>query len=193
MKTRHYLKALAPYVAVVIFWYVWPNAWLAILAYHAQILVWNWAALLKMRPVRERREMLLALPAILAGPILYVLLPLITRTELSVWLDAYRLSGLPLVLMIPYFGFVHPFLEQVHWHSLREATAWSHPVFAGYHMIVLSSLLTVPWLALSFGVLAGTSFAWNQMFRRRGSLMGPTLSHMLADLGVVVAAWARIQ
>ena len=95
--------------------------------------------------------------------------------------------------MIPYFGLVHPILEQVHWHALRELTPWSHPVFAGYHMIVLSSLLTLPWLVLAFGVLVGVSFAWTKMFRKRGNLTGSTFSHVLADLGVVVAAWSRIQ
>lgn len=41
---KRFLALLAPYVAVTLFWCVWPNAWCAILAYHAQILFipfWN--------------------------------------------------------------------------------------------------------------------------------------------------------
>jgi len=158
-------KLLAPYIAVTLFWCVWPNAWLAILAYHAQILAWNRPVLRGLRWPKDRRCLLLAIPTVFAGPALYLLLPMITRTELSVWLDAYRLSGPSLWLMIPYFGFVHPVLEQAHWHSLREATAWSHPV--------------------------GASFAWQRMANQSGSLTLPAVSHILADLGVVVAAWAR--
>ncbi len=188
-----YLRALAPYIAVIIFWRVWPNAWLAILAYHAQILLWNRPVLQKMRPPQDRKDLFLALPTVLAGPALYVLLPLITCTELSAWLDTYHLSGPALALMIPYFGFVHPILEQIHWHPLRETAVWSHSVFAGYHMIVLSSLLTLPWLMLCFGVLVVASFSWKLMYHRRRCLTVPVLSHIFADLGVVVAAWARTQ
>lgn len=60
-------------------------------------------------------------------------------------------------------------------------------------MIVLSSLLTLPWLLLCFGVLVGASFAWERMARASGSITVPIVSHILADLGVVIAAWARIQ
>ncbi len=188
-----YFSALAPYIAVVIFWLVWPNAWLAILAYHAQILFWNRPVLRKIRLPQDRKDFFLALPTVVAGPALYVLIPLITRTELSTWLDTYQLSGLALVFMIPYFGFVHPILEQIHWQPLRETSEWSHPVFAGYHMIVLSSVLALPWLILCFGVLVGASFVWKLLSHSRRGLAVPVLSHILADLGVVVAAWARTQ
>ncbi len=193
METRHYLRALAPYVAVVVFWCVWSNAWFAILAYHTQILLWNRQDLRKMHLPRECKNVFLAFPTVLAGPVLYALLPFITRTDLSTWLDTYHLSGPALVLMIPYFGLVHPVLEQIHWHPLRETSAWFHPVFAGYHMLVLSSLLTFPWLVLCFGVLVGASFAWRLMYHKSRCLTVPAVSHILADLGVVMAAWASTQ
>lgn len=185
------LKVLAPYIAVVMFWCVWPNAWLAILAYHAQILLWNWPDLRKVHLPQERRDLFLALPTVLAGPVLYALLPIITNTELSAWLDTYHLSGPALVLMIPYFGVVHPMLEQIHWHPLRETFAWSHPLFAGYHMIVLWSLVSLPWLIVCFFVLMGASIFWRLMCHRTRSLTVAVVSHTLADLGVVVAAWAQ--
>ena len=188
---KKYPRALAPYIAVVVFWYAWPNAWLAILAYHAQILLWNWSTFRKVRLPKARKDLFLALPTVLAGPVLYVLLPFIAKTDLSTWLDTYHLSGPALLLMIPYFGLVHPVLEQIHWHPLRETFVWSHPVFAGYHMIVLSSLLTLPWLILCFCVLVGASFSWRLMCHRTRGLTVAVVSHMLADLGVVVAAWAR--
>jgi len=185
------LKVLAPYIAVGIFWCVWPNAWLAIFAYHAQILLWNWPALRKVHLSQKRKDLFLALPTVLAGPVLYVLLPVVSNTELSAWLDSYHLSGPALVLMIPYFGFVHPMLEQIHWHPLRETSVWSHPFFAGYHMIVLSSLLTRPWLIVCFCVLVGASFSWRLMCHRTRGLTVAVISHIIADFGVVVAAWAK--
>jgi hypothetical protein len=82
------LTLLSPYFAVIAFWVVWPNAWLAILAYHAQILFWNWPVLRKMRKPQGRRIWMLTIPSVLAGPLLYVMLPLIMRTHLSSWLDS---------------------------------------------------------------------------------------------------------
>ena len=83
--------------------------------------------------------------------------------------------------MIPYFGLVHPLLEQMHWRPLRESTAWSHPIFAGYHMLVLSSLLSWPWLLLCFVVLLTGSLFWRQVVRATSSLTVPVLSHVIAD------------
>ncbi len=64
-----------------------------------------------------------------------------------------------MVAMVAYFGLVHPLLEQAHWTPLREATPIAHVAFAGYHMLVLASLLTVPWLAVCFVILTAASVA----------------------------------
>ena len=93
--------------------------------------------------------------------------------------------------MIPYYGIIHPILEQIHWAPLREKTPLAHLAFAGYHVLVVYSLLTPPWLVLCFGVLAAASFVWQRMTTRTTSLAGPIVSHVLADLGVVVVAWLR--
>ncbi len=135
--------------------------------------------------------MLLALPAALAGPLLYCLLPYITHADLSAWLANHHLSRLSLIVMIPYFGLLHPFLEQLHWAPLRENTPVSHIMFAGYHIVVLYSFLTIPWLILCFVVLATASFMWGEMTRRSDSLAAPVASQILADLGIVIAAWLK--
>jgi hypothetical protein len=123
------------------------------------------------------------------GPLLYFLLPYLTHTELSSWLSDHHLDGFLFIVMIPYFGLIHPFLEQLHWAPLREKTPAAHFIFAGYHMLVLYSLVTVPWLAVCFVVLVGASFGWCIMARKSESLVAPIMSHVLADSGVVLAAW----
>ena len=189
MNAKHVLKLLAPYLAVGVFWLLWPNAWFAILAYHAQILFWMKDSRPEIKTGEFRKTFFIALPTVLAGPALYLLLPHITNADLSGWLEAHHLSRLSFALMIPYFGVVHPFLEQLHWSRLRDASPVSHIMFAGYHAIVLYSLLDISWLALSFVVLVATSFSWRWMERKSGGLAVPIASHILADLGVVVAAW----
>jgi hypothetical protein len=93
--------------------------------------------------------------------------------------------------MIPYFGIVHPFLEQAHWGRLRESRfgSFSHGAFAAYHGIVVGSLLPPVWVLASILILIGASCTWTYMARQaRGGLLVPTLSHIFADLGMVAAA-----
>ena len=183
------LRLAAPYVAVGIFLCVLHNAWLALLAYHAQILAWRRVVRPELARPRPSAALLFALPSALAGPVLYLLLPHITRTDVVGWLARHHLSGAALLLMIPYFGLVHPVLEQIHWGSLRERTVLAHAAFAGYHLLVLGSLLTVPWLAACFAVLLAASLLWERMGRRSGSVWPAIASQIAADLGVVLAAW----
>jgi len=183
------LKLLAPYLAVGIFWCVLRNGWLAILAYHVQVLFWNRGSLRGLHGPNCKRILLAAVPTAIAGPLLYFLLPYMTHTDLTAWLESYKLTGLSLALMIPYFGIIHPFLEQLHWAQLREQSPISHLVFAGYHMMVLYSLIKTPWLIMCFITLATASIVWQQLTRQSESLTVATLSHILADFGIIIAAY----
>lgn len=192
MNTKKVFKLLAPYFAVGIFWCIFSSAWLAILAYHLQIVLWAPRPFSFMRLSGVRRIMLFALPAVTAGPVLYFLLPWMIHADLSVWLADYHLSGLSLVLMIPYFGIVHPFLEQLHWAQLREVTPAAHPLFAGYHIMVLYSLLTIPWLIACFVILTTASYTWQQMRRRSGNSALPVMSHIYADTSIIIAVFIQV-
>ena len=188
------LKLLAPYLAVGLFWCVLSNGWLAILAYHAQILLWSRRNPIKWHGPTQRRMLLLAAPTLVAGPVLYFLLPHITAMELSEWMRAYGLTGIALVIMIPYFGLLHPIIEQIHWSPLRDQTPLAHVCFAGYHVLVLSSLLTPVWTVLCFVLLVAASVLWQYLQKQTRSLWVPIASHVLADLSMIlVAAWLCLQ
>ena len=184
------LRMLAPYLSVGIFWFGFGSAWLAILGYHAQVLFWV---------IHDRRwprftggsRFLLGTPLLAAGPLLYLLLPHVTRVDLDVWLSGYGLEGAALVLLVPYFGILHPVLEQIHWAPLRERSRLSHALFAGYHLLVLGSLLEWPYLVLVLALLFAASQVWASMTRKGGGLAGPIVSHVGADLGFILAALLR--
>jgi hypothetical protein len=187
-----YLKILAPYLAVVIFWCIFKNAWLTIIVYHAQIVFWSKKSLFRLRMPDRTSIIFAALPVVITGPLLYFILPFIIHTELAVWLTNYHFSRVSFIMMIPYFGLLHPFLEQIHWAPLRERTPATHPMFAGYHILVLYSLLTVPWLVVCFVILTTASLMWQKIMKKSNSLVVPVLSHVIADLGIIVAALLRI-
>jgi hypothetical protein len=186
------LKMAAPYLAVGIFWCLLHSAWLAILAYHAQILWWSRGSFPKPALPGRTPAMMFVIPSALVGPLLYYILPHVTRANLSWWLAGHRLSGAGFVVMVFYFGLVHPVLEQIHWTPLRESGPLGHIAFAGYHMLVLYSLMKIPWLAVCFVVLVTASLMWRRMARESGSLVPSIASHGAADLGLMIAAWLRM-
>ncbi len=188
------LRMAAPYLAVGVFWCGFHHAWLAIIAYHVQILFWLRITRPRLERPRPGLTTLLIIPSAFAGPALYVLLPHIARMDITQWLHRHHLAGSSLVAMTLYFGFVHPILEQLHWGPLRERTAGAHAAFAGYHLLVLYLLLPVPWLAACFAVLWLVSWMWVRMARASGSLLPPMGSQVVADLGIVlVAAFAHFK
>jgi hypothetical protein len=186
------LRMVAPYAAVLVFWVVFRSAWLAILVYHAQIVFWLWHDQRSLSGLLSTRLILFAVPSFVAGPVVFFLLPAIAGTGLAPWLASHGLSGGSLLAMVVYFGLVHPPLEQLHWAPLRQQTAWAHSLFAAYHMIVLASLLAVPWLFASFVILCGASWMWLQLQERSRGLLVPTVSHILADAGIVSAAFLLV-
>jgi hypothetical protein len=185
------LGFLVPYAAVLVFWYGLGNAWFTIAAYHLLILLFARGRVpLPTRPP-HRMHLAWALPAILAGPLFYLLYPHLATVSLNEWLAARRMSPTSILLLLPYFSIVHPWLEQTHWHPLRQRTPLAHPIFAGYHILVLPSLTTWPWMVVVFCILMLVSHLWGVLGRRSKSLTPAYVSHALADFGIVIAAWLR--
>jgi len=183
-------KLLAPYLSVLIFWVWLHRAWLAILGYHAQILLWLWLERPRVGGWPDARRLALALPFILAGPICYVLLARMASVQVGEWMREHGLSGVALLGILPYFGLVHPGLEELHWSPLRKQSPWAHAFFAGYHVIVLSSLMAPVWLTAAFVALIGASWTWQLVESASGGLIVPIAAHALADAGIAIAAWA---
>ena len=167
------------------------NAWLAILLYHGQILFWRRQSRCRWhRPAWTRRHGWMLLPSILVAPIVWQLIPIVTRMDLSQWLLAIGLPRPAFWALVPYFAVVHPVLEQIHWSPLRRRTPWAHGCFAGYHLLVLRELLTPGWLVVTFGVLVVASWLWKQVEKRDRSLWLPVLLHTCCDAQIIgAAAW----
>ena len=189
MSKKTFIQILAPWLSVLIFWLGFNNAWAAILGYHAQILFWHRRNAFPAWLRKPRPGWTWTLPLLLTAPVLVAFLPWFLKMDIGEWMSAHRLSFIGFVLMVPYFGIVHPVLEQAHWRPLRARTAWAHPAFAGYHLLVLHSLLTPLGLGLAFVVLWGASMFWQRI--PRGTAI---FSHQLADTGVAVAGlWLWVQ
>jgi len=182
-----FLKVLAPIIAILIGWCWLENAWIAILGYHGQICLWMIVGKDEYRIGRVDKSWVLILPLACSGVIAYFLLPLLIRVDLTDWLGDYGLGNRSFYLMVIYFGLVHPFLEQRHWRPLCNEKVFGHVIFAGYHVLVLMSLLTVPMVILAFFVLLGASLFWSWLYLREGSGLAATITHIFADFGMILA------
>jgi hypothetical protein len=186
----------APYLAVIIGLYLFENAWLSILLYHAQIGVWG----LSHRGTRSppllkgwsaQGACCFVLPAVAAGPILYFLLPAMLKINIPLgeWLSDVGLRGPTLWLFAAYFGLCHPMLEEFHWSSIRQSLKSAMPAhffFAFYHVLVVSLILQWPWALATGAVLFGSSWLWHVMESKYEGTLLPVLSHTLADSAIIV-------
>ncbi|HBL39486.1 TPA: hypothetical protein DDZ10_02335 [Candidatus Uhrbacteria bacterium] len=98
------------------------------------------------------------------------------------------------------FATLHSLFEEFYWRwfvfgalrSLtphRTAIILSGLAFSLHHIVILLAF-TTPALAVLFGLLVGAlgSF-WSFLYARRGTIITPWISHIIADLAIVVAAY----
>jgi len=131
----------------------------------------------------------------LAGVACYFLLPYIVRDVggLELWLANNQLTGIALLLLIPYFGIIHPPIEQAHWRILTTLKSpynyASHLIFAAYHGLVLYPILQPIWIIACLIILSTISFLWTNIRNKKNGQYLAIFSHVLADIGIVTAAY----
>lgn len=65
--------------------------------------------------------------------------------------------------------------------------------FAAHHIVILSQFFPLGW-AFAIGACVGTGGAfWSWQMQRYNSLIGPWLSHLLVDIGIVWVGWEALQ
>ncbi|MBI9101655.1 MAG: hypothetical protein JEY99_04530 [Spirochaetales bacterium] len=192
------LTSLLPYAAVLIGLVLFQNAWIALGLYHLGIIVFLALRRPSGIPGKMRRGYFLPLliPGIvlcaLAAPVMFLLWSYLSRPgiSLSAWLPAYGLQGMGWILFIPYFSLIHPLLEEVYWRTLTgfdpyKRLHWKDMVFAGYHMIVLFSIIRLPWLLLFFLILTVASAFWRWAAQKYKGYGLTLLTHAVADASVL--------
>jgi membrane protease YdiL (CAAX protease family) len=195
---------LVPFVAVGIGLLIANNAWVAIILYHLGMGVF----LILGKQGYRAREL------VMGGKLLPILLAIISGVAVGVILLAFAngigvpnnlaallaqqgLQGPGWILFIIYYSFVNPFLEEYYWRGyLAESTkgiTLSDICYAGYHPFVLSRYLSWPWLILEFLVLLGVAWAWRQIAQRYAGLIIPVITHLAADLSLIIAIYILVQ
>jgi uncharacterized protein len=192
---------LLPYLAVCIGLFLVRNAWFTLLGYHVGIILIlsvekQWA---QARKLFRMQRILWSLGAILfgalGGGLLYFLWPYlgIHSFNFNASLTKLGLNGRDWIAFILYFSLINPWMEELYWRgylgSDKRGPILADGYFSGYHLIVLGMYVGLPWLLVSFIVLGVAAWLWRQFARSTGGLLLPVLSHLAADLSLILVIY----
>ena len=193
------IHASAPYFAVLLGLYVFRSGWISIFLYHIQIVIYSCIFKKDLKKIlfagfSLKYFLLFVFPLLLFGPVLYRLFPHIITydTSFQEWLYNYGLDHRSYIMLIPYFCIVHPVLEEIHWGKFRDNKDqhWTmHFLFAGYHILVLGKILSLPWILLSFSALVLISCVWTALYNNLKGGLVPLVSHTVADVATILSTY----
>jgi hypothetical protein len=202
MKSIKAVAPLVPYVAILIGLFWAHCAWVALLGFHAGML-----AILRIeRPATPIARLfhpgnnlpMSAACMILGGSsgvLLYFLWPFLGDLQsLPAYLASLGLTSATWPAFIAYFSLINPWLEEYFWRgylgSPSKSLTWIDLFFAGYHLLVLYRIISLGWLLLVAIVLTLSAWLWRQTVRASGGLLIACLSHLAADLAVLLVAYS---
>lgn len=190
-------------MAVALGLYVIRNGWITFALYHAGLISciflagqrrifeyifsgWDWIA-----------GVISITCCSLIGPLLWFLWPFISTEpeNLSAQLAGLGLKGLGWLTFIFIFVAVNPVMEEVFWRGFlesrgncKEILPWIvNIIFAGYHLPILIFFIKPMWLILTFIVICMGGWAWQWLSRKFDGLAVPLISHISADISIVIA------
>jgi membrane protease YdiL (CAAX protease family) len=202
MKKTAWLKLISvavPYVAVVIGLYVLKNAWISIGLYHIPIAFFLIAGdrnnLLKK--IRTGWNPIMAAAGIVVSAMIFPFIFIfreyiqLENMRLNTALANFGLHGSSWLFFMIYFSTIQPFLEELYWRGYLECNhkyfPWTDFAFAGYHILVLAWFIKLPWLAVAFIILTVAAYGWRYVACKLEGLAVPLLSHIVADVSIIVA------
>ncbi len=94
---------------------------------------------------------------------------------------------------LAYFILTNALIEEYYWRgylgSVGKRIGLNDLMFAGYHVLVLASLIEPVWLLGAFVCLTAGAWLWRQMNHLNGGLLASTVSHLTADATVILTVF----
>jgi len=197
---KRILPPIIPYITIGIGLLVFHNAWLAILGYHAGMVT---VILLSKTRISLKQSfkgnncwipLITALVGASGGILLYVLWPLLAvPDDINLYIRSIGLNEQSWPVFLAYFTLINPLIEEYYWRghlaSATKCLTLNDLLFAGYHLLVLAGHMEAVWLLAVFFALAAGAWFWRQMNRLNGGLLASVVSHIAADIAVMLAIY----
>jgi membrane protease YdiL (CAAX protease family) len=92
--------------------------------------------------------------------------------------------------LLAYFVLVNPWIEEYFWRGYLGSTSKGitpcDVLFAGYHVMLLATVIGAIWLVPAFVILSSAAWFWRQCDRWSQGLGASILSHITADAAISV-------
>lgn len=193
----------APYLTVGIGLLMLHNVWAAIFGYHLAMLLimavsgkglslsqlWQGGDSLRLP--------LLTVAGAGGGLLLWLLQPwVLVNGQLGAFTQSIGLNQQSWPFFIVYFVLFTPALEELYWRGYLADSSLKPQVndflFAGYHLVVLGGIIQIGWLIIIFFLLAAAAWCWRQSNHLGAGLISSFISHLAADISVILVAYFLI-
>jgi len=201
MPDKKWLLPILPYIAVVAGVHLFNNAWLAMLGFHASILI----MLAIVRPnipvgvlFKSKSPKWILISVLVCGTSgigLYLLWNMFAIVpDLPAQLGTMGLSSSTSWLaFIAYFSLINPLIEEYFWRGyLGSDSKKLYPgdaVYAGFHALVLWGKVHPLIILLALIILTSVGWFWRQISRKDEGLLAAVLGHMAADFSILFVVY----
>ena len=197
---KRILPPIIPYMTTGIGLLVFHNAWLAILGYHAgmvAVISLSKTGITVQRAFQGKRYWVLFITALAGaggGILLYILWPLLSvPDDINSYIRSIGLNERTWPVFLTYFILINPLIEEYYWRGYlagsAKGIALNDLLFSGYHLIVLAGQMETIWLIVVFFGLTIGAWFWRQMNKLAGGLLASTISHITADITVILTIY----
>ena len=201
MPDKKWLLPILPYIAVVAGVHLFNNAWLALLGFHASILIMlaivrpNIPVSVLFKSKSPKWILISVLVCGTSGIGLYLLWNMFAiAPDLPAQLGTMGLSSSTSWLaFIAYFSLVNPLIEEYFWRGYLGSNSkklyLGDAVYAGYHALVLWGKVHPLIILLALMILTSVGWFWRQISREDEGLLAAVLGHMAADFSILFAVY----
>lgn len=201
MPDKKWLLPILPYIAVVAGVHLFNNAWLAMLGFHASILIMlaivrpNIPVGVLFKSKSPKWILISVLVCSTSGIALYLLWNMFAiAPDLPAQLGTMGLSSSTSWLaFIAYFSLVNPLIEEYFWRGYLGSNSkklyLGDAVYAGYHALVLWGKVHPLIILLALIILTSVGWFWRQISREDEGLLAAVLGHMAADFSILFAVY----
>ncbi|MHC4553565.1 MAG: CPBP family glutamic-type intramembrane protease [Planctomycetota bacterium] len=207
-QTHRIFRALgicSPYLAVLAGVFILKNGLLAVLLYHAVLLV----CIIAINKIHALKLLikgchgcvgpLICLGGLLPAVVIIYFWPLakLPDVNLSEVFSSLNLNKQLFGIFAVYSCIVNPFMEESFWRGcFKNNSLFPAPVdmlFAAYPALVIYPVVKLPFVVLLFAALTFVGWLFRTLYNFTGGLLIPLMTHIIADIAILYAIWKIMQ